>query len=190
MIDMAEEKDQADVNLTDKQRRFCEEYVIDWNGSRAAIAAGYSENTAKEIASENLTKPNIQEYIEAIQKDLSKLSGVTALRNILELKKIAYASIAQFKDGWMTEKDFNDLTEDQKSCLSEIVHQTKSYKDSTEKFVKFRLHDKQKAIELLNKMLGFNEPDKLDHTTKGEKINTPLTPKKAAEIAKDLEDEY
>lgn len=148
--------------ITDKQKRFCEEYVIDWNGTRAAIKAGYSEKTAGVIAMENLKKPYIQQYIEEIQKDLSKLSGVTALRNILELKKIAYASIAQFKDGWMAEKDFNDLTEDQKSCLSEIVHQTKSYKDSTDKIVKFKLHDKQKAIELLNKMLGFNEADKID----------------------------
>lgn len=159
--------------LTDKQKRFCEEYVIDWNGTRAAIAAGYSEKVARQIANQNLSKLYISDYIEEIQKDLSKLSGVTALRNILELKKIAYASIAQFKDGWMAEKDFNDLTEDQKSCLSEIVHQTKSYKDSTEKIVKFKLHDKQKAIELLNKMLGFNEPDKLDLSSLGESINTP-----------------
>lgn len=159
--------------LTDKQKRFCEEYVIDWNGTRAAIAAGYSEKTARQIADQNLSKLYISEHIEKIQKDLSKLSGVTALRNILELKKIAYASIAQFKDGWMAEKDFNELTDDQKSCLSEIVHQTKTYKDSSDKIVKFKLHDKQKAIELLNKMLGFNEPDKLDLSTLGEKLNQP-----------------
>lgn len=150
------------AKLTDKQKRFCEEYVIDWNGTRAAIKAGYSEKGARQIASDTLAKAYIQDYIDDIQKDLSKLSGVTALRNILELKKIAYASIAQFKNGWMTEKDFDELTEDQKSCLSEIVYQKKSYKDSTETIVKFKLHDKQKAIEMLNKMLGLNEADKLD----------------------------
>ena len=158
--------------LTRKQERFCEEYVIDFNGTRAAIAAGYSEKTAAEIASENLTKPNIQNYIDEIQKDLRKLTGVTAVRNILELKKIAYASMAQFKDGWMTEKDFNELTDDQKSCLSEISYQTKTTKDSTDTFVKFKLHDKQRAIEILNKMLGFNEADKLDLSSLGESINT------------------
>jgi phage terminase small subunit len=43
--------------LTDKQKRFCEEYVIDWNATRSAIAAGYSENTSYSIGSENLKKP-------------------------------------------------------------------------------------------------------------------------------------
>ena len=158
-------------NLTDKQKRFCEEYVIDWNATRSALEAGYSKKTAYSIGQENLKKPEIKQYIDEIQKDLSKLSGVTALRNILELKKIAYASIAQFKTDWMTEKDFNELTDEQKGCLSEIVHQTKTYKDSTETIVKFKLHDKQKAIELLNKMLGFNEADKLDLSTLGKEIN-------------------
>ncbi len=77
--------------LTDKQERFCEEYVIDWNATRAAIAAGYSENTAKEIGCENLTKPNIKEHIEEIQKDLAKLAGISALSNIKHLTDILEA---------------------------------------------------------------------------------------------------
>lgn len=157
--------------LNHKQQRFCEEYVIDYNGTRAAIAAGYSKNTAKEIASENLTKPNIKSYIDEIQKDLSKLSGVTALRNILELKKIAYSSIASFKSDWMTEKEFDSLSEEQLACISDIQYQTKTTGETTETIVKFKLHDKQKAIEILNKMLGFNEADKLDLSSLGESIN-------------------
>lgn len=156
--------------LTPKQKIFCEQYVIDWNGSRAAKAAGYSEKTATAIAAENLTKPNIRAYINAIQKDISKLAGVSALRNVLELKKIAYANLSKFKDDWMTEKNFNELSEDEKACLSEIIHTTKSFEGSTESIVKFKLYDKIKAIETINKMLGFNEPDKFDHTTKGQEI--------------------
>jgi len=41
-----------DSTLNDKQKRFCEEYVIDWNATRAAKVAGYSEKTAKEIGCE------------------------------------------------------------------------------------------------------------------------------------------
>lgn len=52
------------VNMTDRQKRFCDEYLIDLNATQAAIRAGYSEKTARAIASENLTKPNIAEYIE------------------------------------------------------------------------------------------------------------------------------
>lgn len=161
------------VKLSDKQQRFCEEYVIDWNGTRAAIAAGYSEKSARQIATVTLSKDYIQDYINKIKNDLSRLSGVTALRNILELKKLAYANLAMFKDDWMTEKEFNELTDDQKACLSEITHTTKSFEGGDEKVVKFKLHDKMRAIEIMNKMLGFNDADRLDITSKGDKMNTP-----------------
>ena len=50
-------------NLTAKQRLFCHEYLIDLNATQAAIRAGYSKKTAKEIGCENLTKPNILEFV-------------------------------------------------------------------------------------------------------------------------------
>ena len=52
------------ARMTAKQQRFCDEYLIDLDGTKAAIRAGYSAKTAAVIASENLRKPNIQEYIE------------------------------------------------------------------------------------------------------------------------------
>lgn len=52
------------ANLTAKQQRFCDEYLVDLNGTQAAIRAGYSEKTARQIAAENLSKPYIKEYIE------------------------------------------------------------------------------------------------------------------------------
>lgn len=54
----------AESKLTAKQQRFCDEYLIDLNATQAAIRAGYSKKTAKVIATENLTKPAISEYIE------------------------------------------------------------------------------------------------------------------------------
>lgn len=152
----------AEDKLTDKQRRFCEEYVIDWNATRAAKVAGYSENTAQQIGSENLLKPVIQDYIEEVQKDLSKLTGVTAARNILELKKMAYTNMSDFKKGWMTEVEFEELSDDTKAALSEIQYTKMKNEEGFEKdIVKFKLHDKQKAIDMLNKMLGYNAPEKL-----------------------------
>ena len=49
--------------LTAKQKRFCDEYLIDLNATKAAIRAGYSEKTAGAIGTENLQKPLIKEYI-------------------------------------------------------------------------------------------------------------------------------
>jgi phage terminase small subunit len=50
--------------MTAKQQRFCDEYLIDLNATQAAIRAGYSEKNARNIASENLAKPNIKQYID------------------------------------------------------------------------------------------------------------------------------
>lgn len=52
------------AKLTAKQKRFCDEYLIDLNATQAAIRAGYSEKNARNIASENLAKPNVKKYIE------------------------------------------------------------------------------------------------------------------------------
>lgn len=52
------------AKLTAKQQRFCDEYLIDMNATQAAIRAGYSKKTARIIASENITKPNIKAYIQ------------------------------------------------------------------------------------------------------------------------------
>lgn len=121
------------AKLTDKQIRFCEEYVIDWNGTRAAIVAGYSENSAKEIASENLTKPNIAAYIEHIQKDLSKLAGISALGNILELKKI----LEKDEDG----TDFKERANDRIKAI-EVINKMVGLNAAE----KLEINDKRKDV--------------------------------------------
>lgn len=47
-----------------RQKRFCDEYLIDCNATQAAIRAGYSAKTAKQIGRENLTKPYLKAYID------------------------------------------------------------------------------------------------------------------------------
>jgi phage terminase small subunit len=65
-------------HLTEKQRRFCEEYIIDLNATKAAIRAGYSQNTARQISSENLSKPDIQEYLTQLQRERSQRVALDA----------------------------------------------------------------------------------------------------------------
>ena len=50
--------------VTPKQKRFCEEYLVDLNATQAAVRAGYSEKTAKQAGSENLSKPDLKACIE------------------------------------------------------------------------------------------------------------------------------
>ena len=51
------------AKLTAKQQRFCDEYLIDLNATQAAIRAGYSEASARQMGTENLSKPSIKKYI-------------------------------------------------------------------------------------------------------------------------------
>lgn len=55
----------ANKKLTAKQKRFCDEYLVDLNGTQAAIRAGYSKKTAYAIADNNMKKPAIKDYIAA-----------------------------------------------------------------------------------------------------------------------------
>lgn len=71
------------AKLTAKQDRFCDEYLIDCNGTQAAIRSGYSERTANRIASQLLAKKEIQEAIAERQKRLSENLDF----DVLELKK-------------------------------------------------------------------------------------------------------
>lgn len=156
----------AKGDLTDKEKIFCREYILDWNATRAAIKAGYSQKTATEIGYENLRKPHIEAYIKEIQSDLEKVSGISRLKVLNEFAKLAFASIAHLHNTWIERKEFEKLTEDQKACISEIQTRTKGYKqedgpDIEVQEIKVKLYDKQRALDSIAKMLGYNEPDKL-----------------------------
>lgn len=75
--------------MTDKQKKFCDEYLIDLNATQAAIRAGYSIKTAKEIGCENLTKPNIAEYIAEKQEEYSHRNAITVDYVLNGIKDIA-----------------------------------------------------------------------------------------------------
>ncbi|MBF0699668.1 terminase small subunit [Streptococcus danieliae] len=58
------------AKLTLKQQRFADEYIISGNATEAAIKAGYSKKTARSIGQENLTKPDIEKYIDEQMQQL------------------------------------------------------------------------------------------------------------------------
>ena len=117
-------------NLTDKQRRFCEEYVIDWNATRAAIDAGYSGKTADVQGSRLLANVKVKKYIDECKEMVAELAGISALQNARWLKEIA-----------------EDKAEESKTRI--------------------------KAIEVLNKMRGYDAPTKQEVSVRQEVINRP-----------------
>lgn len=60
------------MKMTEKQKRFCDEYLIDLNATQACIRAGYSKKTAKQIGQQNLSKVYLKNYIEERLKEKEK----------------------------------------------------------------------------------------------------------------------
>ncbi|ERI92145.1 terminase small subunit [Clostridiales bacterium oral taxon 876 str. F0540] len=148
------------AKLSLKQKIFCDEYLIDLNATQAAIRAGYSFSTAKEIGSENLTKPNIRAYIEKAMAERSRRTGINQDRVIRELAKVAFINIADVIDiDNVTVKE--DASEDDLAAIASV--KVKRYNsengNSVEREIKFA--DKLKALELLGKHLGMFK-DKID----------------------------
>jgi phage terminase small subunit len=75
--------------LTDKQKRFVEEYLVDLNATQAAIRAGYSAKTAYSIGQENLRKPAIQAALARRQETYANRVEWTVEEILADLKGIA-----------------------------------------------------------------------------------------------------
>jgi len=89
-------------SLTPKQNRFIEEYLLDLNATQAAIRAGYSEKTARQVASENLSKPYIAKAVADKQSELSERTGDTLEKldaDIQDLYLACREEVPLFKNG-------------------------------------------------------------------------------------------
>lgn len=84
-----------------KQTRFVEEYLIDLNATQAAIRAGYSEDTARAIGSENLSKPYIKDAIDkaiAARSESTQIDAAYVLRQAVKLHERCMQEIVPFTD--------------------------------------------------------------------------------------------
>lgn len=157
--------------LTPKQERFCYEYLANgFNATKAALKAKYSERTAYAIGAENLKKPQIQARIQEMKDNLAETAGISALMILQEHMKIAQASQGQVRDGWMKLKDFEELDEDVKASIQEVTTKEvkkqvqQGQKPETEVYVRIKMYDKQKSLQEIANMLGFNAPKKQELT--------------------------
>ena len=76
------------MKLTEKQKRFCEEYLIDLNATQAAVRAGYKNS---DVGRRLVTKSHVLNYISELQKEQSKRTGISADTVLKELQKVAFA---------------------------------------------------------------------------------------------------
>lgn len=136
--------------MTDKQERFCEEYMIDLNATQAAIRAGYSPRTANEQAGRLLVNVSIQNRIAQLQAEQSRRTGISADRVVRELAKVAFANAGDIIDPRTASLKSNADRDDLAAVQSVKVKMFGE--DGLEQEVK--LADKLRALDLLGKHLG------------------------------------
>lgn len=135
--------------MTEKQKKFVEEYLIDLNATRAAIRAGYSPKTANEQGCQNLAKLSIKNAIAEAMAERSRRTGINQERVLTELAKMAFVNIddvVDFDNGTIKE----NASKEDLACIQSIKIKPGEY--GTEREVK--LYDKRANLELIGKHLG------------------------------------
>ena len=169
--------------LTIKQEKFCNKYLECGNASEAYRFAydcsNMSDNVIYSKASEMLDKGEIRVRIDYLKSHLAEAAGISALQIIREHQKIAFSNATRIRNGWMDLKDFESLSVDEKACIKSV--ETKRTKrvtpmgeDIIDEQVKITCYDKQKALDSIVNMLGYNAPAKVANTdSKGNDIPQP-----------------
>jgi phage terminase small subunit len=141
----------AGESMTPKQERFVEEYLVDLNATQAAIRAGYSARTAREIGRENLDKPDIQEALQTAFAARSKRVEVDQDWVVRRLARIADLDLRKLftEDGRL--RPIHDLPEDVAGAISSV--DVIKRKDDAEEY-RVRLPDRIRALDLLGRHLG------------------------------------
>lgn len=163
--------------LSDKVKKFADEYLIDFNGTQAVIRAGYSKRSAKEQAARLLTNDNVQKYLTEQKAKLAKKHEGLKDRLIEELTKIAFFDIRKVYNEDGTFKNLSDLGDDEAAVIASLETHEVSGRGRKKKGLtkKFKTNPKVAAIERISKMLGYEAPTKVAPTDK-EGNDLPVAP--------------
>jgi phage terminase small subunit len=132
------------MELNEKQKRFCQEYLIDLNGTQAAIRAGYAESGARVQANRMLTNDNIQQYIQELQEGIQKRNQITIdeiMSDLIEVKNRCLQNVPVMY--------FDKIDKEWK-------HEGKEF---GEPVYKFDSNGATKVLDLLGKIIGAYEKD-------------------------------
>ena len=146
--------------LTEKQRRFCHEYLVDLNATQAAIRTGYSKKTAESQGSRLLTNVEVRKLIDDLKLARAEKLEITKDRVLREIAKSAFSNILDYMevqpDGTAI-VDLSNMTREQAAALGEITVDSYTEGNGEElkdvKRVKIKLNDKGKALDQLGRHL-------------------------------------
>ena len=147
-----------------KQSAFCREYVLDYNGTQAAIRAGYSKKTANEQAAQLLAKLSTQKEIQWRESLLENKVIVTKDKILRELSLIGFANLADHvtiddTTGCVQAIGIDSLPVGASRAIKKvkerrIIKSTAKGDEVLESTFEFELHDKQQALVNMGKELG------------------------------------
>lgn len=143
--------------MTEKQKRFCDEYLTDLNATQAAVRAGYSKKTAYSIGEENLRKPEIKEYIEKrmAEKESQLIANQDEVMRYLtavmrrEKMESVVVTLNTEKTSYVPDENGTMRKQTVKQEIPQIIE------------IPAQLRDANKAAELLGKAYGIYT-DKVD----------------------------
>lgn len=152
-------KQEPDV-LNDQVIRFCDNYLIHFNASRAAEQAGYSPKTSAQQASRLLTKVKVQEYLQSRKEKIAEKLQYSQERTMLEIARVAFGDVRKLftVDGAL--RPITELDDDTAAIVSSVEVQEEEVTardiEVEEKIVagttkKVKLWDKMKGLEMLAK---------------------------------------
>ena len=150
------------AKLTDKQKLFCKEYLIDLNATQAALRAKYSKKTATDIACENLGKPNIQDEINRLRKKAQKSTDITVEKVLKEYSKIAFCDVRNAVDWGVRTEDGKSVSYVKPVDSDKIDDHTAAAITEvslTYGGVKLKMGDKKAALDSIAKHLGMFDKD-------------------------------
>lgn len=137
--------------LTDKEKLFIIEYLVDFNATQAAIAAGYSKKSARQLAARMLSKEYIQAAIKIEVDKILSNNRTLALKVVRECEKIAFGKISdimEFDDEGVTLKSSKDID----TSTIESVSFDESYtQNGVTRKKRVKQYSKEKALEILAK---------------------------------------
>ena len=147
--------------LTQKQRLFVDEYLIDLNATQAAIRAGYSKRTAGQIGDENLKKPQIAQAIKAAMESRNKRAQIDADYVLRRLVEIDQMDVADILTDDMSVKPLNEWPKVWRQYLagfdvSELFEGVGKEREFVGFLKKLKWPDKVKNLELLGKHVNVN----------------------------------